>query len=446
MTGYAQDKTVGFKEYLAGNLDSAGIPSNYLAEYSNHPQATRVPGSAVWKLNINSCTPELWEELFGVNGTIAQTKEADYWDVKPWMSNENFLRGLFYSINREEYASYMGGTPSVNYFSGAYMSNPETGQSYNSTEAHAAALEDFWGDTLETYGYNLALSESAFEAAIQELIADGSISETDTSINIDIWWMYEYQIEEEGAKIKGYVETAFNKAAQNLNLPVRLTVNSYAGSDWSDVYYDHLMLGQFDLGFGSIDGNALDPLNFMEVLKSSNSSGFTLNWGADTSVVASDSTALVFDGERWSFDGLWDAADAGVILNEKGQLIDAVTVTCDSVAQNADGSVTVTGKIDIFQDEALDIELLAIFGYTDLKAGSDYWEVYPDGSFAYGPDKASDITWDDAGNFSFTLKDPFATFIVNAGGIPAFGVDYNQFIDGVYGGTKSAYARAVLAE
>ncbi|MDY5440782.1 MAG: ABC transporter substrate-binding protein [Candidatus Enteromonas sp.] len=446
LTGYAQDKTVGFKEYLAGKLDSVGIPSNYLADYSSHPQSTRVPGEAVWKLNINSCTQELWEELFGVKGSIAQTAEADYWDVKPWMSNENFLRGLFYSINRQEYASYKGGTPSINYFSGAYMSNPETGQSYNSTPEHEAALEDFWGDTIDTYGYNLALSESAFEAAITELIAEQAISETDTEISIDVWWMFEYQIEEEGAKIKGYVETAFNKAAANLGLNLKLTVNNYAGTVWTDVYYKHLMLGQFDLGFGSISGNALDPLNFMEVLKSSNSSGFTLNWGADTTAVAEDESALVFEGERWSFDGLWDAADGGVVLDEDGQAISAVKVVCSSLVQNADGSVTVTGKIDVLNDAALEIEILDIFGTTDPTESSDYWEVYPDESFMYGDEYCTDISWDDDGNFTFTLLAPFSTGIINAGGIPVFGVDFNQYIEGVYGGMKSAYAAAVLPE
>lgn len=446
LKGYAQDKTIAFKEFIANKLDSAGIPSSYLKDYASDPRTTTVPGRAVWKLNINSCTPELWEKLFGTKGTIVQTKEEDYWDVKPWMSNENFLRGLFYSINRKEYADYMGGTPSVNYFSGAYMSNPETGESYNSTAAHQAALENFWGDTLETYGYNAALSQQAFEVAINELIASGAISETDTSIGIDIWWMYDYQVEDEGAKIKGYIESAFNKAAETLGKNVRLTVNNYAGANWDDVYNDHLMLGQFDLGFGSISGNALDPLNFMEVLKSSNSSGFTLNWGADTTVVSADENALVFEGERWSFDGLWDAADGGAILDKDGQLVKAVSVTANPIVQNADGSVTVSGKIDVLDDPALDVELAAIFGTTDPSEYSDYWEVYPEEEFSEGPDYCSDISWNEDGTFSFTLKGEFATNVINAGGIPVFGVDYHQSIDGVYGGLKSAYGVARLAE
>lgn len=443
LKGYSTDENIAIKQFLnSNNLDAVGVPSDYLKDYANDPRAVKVPGESIWKLNLNTCTQELWEQLFGTDGSITHTEESKYWNVKPWMSNDNFIRGIFYSIDRQEYAQSQGGTPSINYFSDIYLSNPETGESYNSTPEHAAALEDFWGDTIETNGYSLSLSEAAFQQAIKDLIAEGSITTSTANISIDIYWMFENQVDNEGAKIGGYIKKAFDAAAEDLGYPVRLTVkNKAGGAVWSDVYYDHLMVGQFDLAFGSISGNALNPINFLEVLKSSNSSGFTLNWGADTTEVTEGEGALVYQGKRWSFDGLWDAADAGVVLDENGQSIAPVEIVTSSVTATAD-RVSVSGRIEILSYDGLVVELADIFGTTDVTGYSDYFKVYPDGTSS--DEQESDIVWSEDGSFSFTLSGDLAANIIAAKGLPIFGVDYTVTINGVYCGLKSSYGLFVL--
>ncbi len=449
LKGYSTDKNIAIKQFLeSSTLDAAGVTSDYLETYSTDPRAVSVPGSSVWKLNLNTCTESLWEELFGENGSITHTKKENYWNVKPWMSNENFIRGLFYSIDRENFAKSQGGTPSINYFSDVYMSNPETGEVYNNTAEHKAAQEDFWGDTVATYGYSLALSEAAFQEAIKELIADGSITATTTEINIDVWWMYANQITSTGNLIGGYIKDAFDAAATSLGYPVRLKVNHYAGAEWTDVYYDHLMVGQFDLGFGSISGNSLNPINFLEVLKSSNSSGFTLNWGSDTTLIDEGENALVYDGKIWSFDTLWDAADCGVILDSDGNSVDAVSVNVTSVTSTAD-TVTVSGKIEIADIDGVEVDLSCICGTTDLNKYSDYFEIYGSGDDNWdGYSKASlkDITWNDDNTFTFTMDGDLAANVIANGGLSMFGVDYEQTIKGVYCGTKSVYGLVAIPE
>lgn len=445
LPGYSTDKNIAIKQFLnAGNLDSVGIPSDYLQDYSIDPRAVSIPGESVWKLNLNTCNEDLWESLFGENGSITHTQKDSYWAVKPWMSNSNFIRGLFYSIDRENYAKAQGGSPSINYFSDIYLSNPETGEVYNNSPEHEAALEDFWGDTVESYGYNLALSEAAFKKAINELIADGSITASTESISIDIFWMYENQIADEGNTIGGYIKKAFDAAAEDLGYPVRLNVvQSVGGAVWSDVYYKHLLVGQFDLAFGSISGNSLNPLNFLEVLKSSNSSGFTLNWGADTTVVDSGEDALVYDGKRWSFDGLWDAADGGVILDENGMATDPVNIVFSSFKVNGD-RVSIAGRLEILQYDGLVVDVKDLFGTTDAEGYSDYFEIYPDATAGATVGTIEDVIWDENGNFSFTLSGDLAANVINAGGIPLFGVDFTQTIQGVFCGTKSVYFPAAV--
>ena len=103
-----------------------------------------------------------------------------------------------------------------------------------------------------------------------------------------------------------------------------------------------MMLGQFDIGFGSVSGNTLDPLNFLEVLKSDNSSTFTLNWGLNTN--ATDPDHLIeYDGKLWSFDALWTVADHG------GYVVDGASKPIFSyskdvtLSRDADNNLVVEG-------------------------------------------------------------------------------------------------------
>ena len=363
------DREAVFKEFLAGHLDGASIPSTKLEEYQNHELATVVPDSSTFKLNVNSCTPEEWEALFGENGTVTRTAKENYWKCEPLMSNDNFLRGLSYSINRKEYAETIGATPTANYFGSDYLSDPENGVTYNSTEAHKIATENSLANT-DGYGYNLALAQEFFKAACEELIA-AEIYKAGDTIEIEIAWQTQSQADEEGVILAKYIEDAFNNCGGNLTVKCV----HWVATTWSDVYYKKMMVGQFDLGFGSVSGNSLNPLNFLEVLRSDNSSGFTLNWGVDT---GKKSEEIFYDGKYWSYDALWQAADSGAYVIDgelAGSLVDAVLV---GQTVNADGSVDVEIKwasVDDAQAEFA-VSAIAVCNYEVYYSGGNYDEIY----------------------------------------------------------------------
>lgn len=357
------DSEAGLKEFLAGHLDAVSIPSTKLEEYKNDPRATTTLDASTFKLNMNTCTQEEWDALFGENGTIAQ---GSVWEVKPAMSNDNFLKGLNYSINRKEFASILGRTPSNNYFGSSYLSDPENGVSYNSTQAHADAVAGQLENT-DGYGYSLTLAQQYFKAAADEMIANGQYKAGDT-ITIEICWMDTASIDEMGVYIEKYMEDAFNSCGSEL----KLDIVHFACAVWSDVYYNKMMIGQFDIGFGSISGNTLNPLNFLEVLRSDNSSGFTLNWGTDTSVV--DET-LTYDGRKWSFNSLWTAADQGALVDPEGNLIKTYDANWIGSTTNEDGSITVQLNVGELNTEIATSKVsnIVIFGYTAADY-SDYVE------------------------------------------------------------------------
>ena len=360
------DNEAALKEFLAGKLDACSIPSTKLEEYKNDPRATVTLDSSTTKLNLNTCTPEEWEALFGENGSITQTPKENYWNLKPAMSNDNFIKGLNYCINRKELAETLGASPSNNYFGSAYMSDPENGVSYNSTEEHKNAVASMMENT-DGYGYSLTLATQYFKAACDELIANGSYAEGDV-VEIEICWQSQTNVDNSGKYIEQYIEDAFNNCGGGLTLDVV----HYVPANWIDAYYAKMMIGQFDIGLGSISGNSLNPLNFFEVLKSDNSSGFTLNWGTDTSIV---DPALNYDGRQWSFDSLWQAADQGALVDPNGNMIKTYDANLNSITTNADGSVTVmlnVGELNV-ADASSKVVDVVVFGCSDPNY-ADYME------------------------------------------------------------------------
>ena len=362
LTAAAQDKHAAINEFLAGRLHASGIPSDMLDKYKSDSRTTKTNGGSTFKLNTNTCTQEQWHELFGTDG------KKDAWECEPAMSNKNFVAGLNYAINREEIAEKAGANPSGDYFGDAYLSDPENGITYNSTQAHKDAVASMREGTDE-YGYSYSLAQASFKKASEELIAAGTYEAGDT-IHVQVSWMYSYQEDEEHAWIKDYWEKAFNSCGGGLELEI----DFWAGtSSYMEVYYQ-MMDGEFDIGFGSITGNSYDPLNFMEVLKSDDSSGYTLNWGCDTNVC--DGSSIIYDGKSWSFDALWTAADQGAYV------VDGVNSPMYSfedapqATENEDGSwsVTVECALTDVENAKTEFDYAVVCGYIGEKLDT-YKEV-----------------------------------------------------------------------
>lgn len=322
-----------YDHFNNGELDSTNIPKSKMS--AKLPSDKKNIGESTFKLNVNSCTQSRWNELFGDKGSIEPIGDNAY-ECKPWMSNKNFLNGLFWSINRQAFADARGVTPSVSYFGDAYMSvNPDgTGESYNHYRSnpgepgpHEKAIKNFHDvvDGVDNYGFNLTKARSYFKTAVNELVKAGKIeigtTSNPTTINIDIIWMYKTDERDYGDEIINYFQDAFNDDSV-CGGGVKLKVNQSSVTQWDQVYNDYLMRGKYDLGFGAISGNTLNPLNFMEVLRSDNSSGFTLNWGADTGVI-DPVKPIVYDDKAWSYDALWEAADHGAVV-KNGQSVNPV--------------------------------------------------------------------------------------------------------------------------
>lgn len=342
-----EDRNAAFNEFLAGHFHAAGIPQDMLNEYKNDPRVKiRTSGDTVFKLNINATDAETWEQLFGEEGTVTQTPKADYWAVEPALGNSHFLQGMKYSIDRKTYADARGTVPSVNYLATNYLSDPEEGVSYSNTEAHARAIASQLEET-DGYGYSLELARDYFRLALSELEAEGKYTpgtaENPTVIELEIAWQVASDEESDHNEIKGFLETAFNDESVSGG-KYKLDVKFWVGNVWSDVYYNKMMIGQYDMGMGSVSGSPLNPLDHMGTLSSdqSISNSFTLNWGTDTN--DPDEYPIVYNGERYSYDAMITAANSQAIVKD-GQNQPKLSFNYEAITKNDDGSYT--GALEI---------------------------------------------------------------------------------------------------
>ena len=337
LAGAKSNVELPLEEFLANKIHSCGIPYTKLEQFQDDERAAVTVGSSNFKLNLNTCTQDQWESLFGEKGTVTQTEKADYWTCEPAMSNKDFVSGISFAIDRQGLAKKIGRNAAYEYFSPTYLIDPENGIAYNDTKTHKDAVASLVEGT-DGYGYSLELAKAAFKRAAEKLIEDSVYNEGDT-ITIQIVWQEEADRGEFHNPIAQNLMDAFNTDDN----PLRLAVEFYAPQTWSDVYYKHMMVGQFDIGFGSISGNEYDPLSFLNVLSTNPAinHNFCLNWGVDTNAVTSAADGLVYDGKIWSFDGLFMAANEGVYAKQ-GQNSDVENdVKNIKGHRNDDGSFTV---------------------------------------------------------------------------------------------------------
>ena len=437
-TAAESDPTAAFNEFLAEHFDSAGIPQDYLNEYRNDPRTRSTTGDSNFKLNVNATNEETWEYLFGEEGVVIQTPKEEYWPVNPALGNSHFVKALSLSIDRLSFANARGNIPSVDYLASNYMIDPENGISYAVTDAHKKAVEGLLEDT-DGYGFSLELAREYFRVALTELEKDGAYTpgtkENPTVINVEIAWMRPTQEEQYHNEIKNFMETAFNDESVCGGV-YQLSVNFWVGNEWSDVYYNKMMKGQFDIGFGSISGNSLDPIGFVSVLSSDQdiSGSFTLNWGVDTN--DPDAYPIVYEGKRWSFDALYNAVNSQAIVSA-GQNKADLTIDYTPLVKNDDGSYT---GVFTITSTLPDITTITV---TDIACCN--YERYYNGDGTYDETSLAEIEGamqiDDQGNgvivVTFTVPAELAADYATGSGTSAepqgstgFDIYYNKVFNG----------------
>lgn len=237
-------------------------------------------------INLNTLDKESWEYFFGENGIIRQTAKENYWDVKPFMSNDNFIKGINLALDKSLF----------------------TDMEYEGDVENPKAIIDV--SACDYYKYDVELARKYFKVALEEMIEQGiyDVSNLSEQINLTIemaWdtWNSNNNYETYHNNIKTCLETVFNdESVTNGNFT--LTVNAWQSEYFGQIYAEKIYVGQFDMSFGTISySSKLDYYNEYLRLSSTNSisDGFNVNWSIDTSSL---DDCIVYEGYKYSYDSL----------------------------------------------------------------------------------------------------------------------------------------------
>lgn len=309
VTTIIDDQEMRFQEFIAGKLDAVGLPSPHYEEYKSHPGLKRVPGTTTFRMMLNGTGSK--------EGQVAEFPESE-WIPEPILANQDFKMGIFHSIDRKKLAEEVMKTSQTQMylFTDAYVVEAETGMPYRNTPQGMSVGADL---SPSTNGYNLDAARAYFDKALDSLVGEGVYKNGD-EITIEFYYFSGSETQELMATyLKDAMEKAFNSEKHNIKVTVDIISKEFPG-----IYYDHMMIGEFDTAIGGIGGNTLDAASFLDTYCSDNRSGFTINWGIDTSAPEISVLYKNNDGklvrETWSFDAIVSA------LNGETEVVDGAEV------------------------------------------------------------------------------------------------------------------------
>ncbi len=392
------DSEISFQTFEAGKLESIGLPTAKYDEYKNHPGLKRIPGATTYRIMINGL------------GTVEAQREAfpdSSWIPEPILANDDFKMAMFFAMDRQYLAEQVLKVRSSNMylFSDAYLVDAELGVPYRSTDQGETVGE---GLSPSTFGYNFDAAQALFKLAVAAEIAAGNYEagESGAWTIIELEFNY-FQGSDSQVTMFEYLESAYELAFVDFDNYVKIDLTGHA-KDFPDIYYDYMMVGEFDLSIGGISGSTLDAASFLDTYCDDNRGGFTLNWGMDTSSANINVIFNDFEGvrhnEMWSFNAISSVLNGEVYVNLGAEVtvpaakLDATSVTPDSFTFTIDqfANTDYTNLTYTIQYYDLDDGYLDVPGMIDIPATTeeitvtgvlpDFYGYIEDGSIHYQGD------------------------------------------------------------
>lgn len=340
-TSLLTSNTAQILAFENGQYDASNIPNDeYWAKYENSELRHYSQGSTNSQYHINTWDQLYWEERFEDGGELPD------WRVKPILSNNNFYKGLQVGLDRIGISNTYHYQPDIDISTPIDMVSPRSGVSFNDLDYHKDAINNVFGGLLneDTKTLNFWRSNAAefFAVAIEEELAAGhytlgtganptvvtfEIARTDSTYETDLFNALTQDWEEAFATaVETYRQNGQAVWMDGRSPRIRLEITSDTFGSSSATLQDDMLTNGVQAGKYDgettyvISGNNYDVLNKLNIYKSDNSSGFTLNFGGDTTIPSAD---IYYDGKYWSFDALWDAANGnGIRLTDTGKVIE----------------------------------------------------------------------------------------------------------------------------
>ena len=263
---------------------------------------------------------------------------------EPILAYKEFRQALYYGFDRYTAAIEVVKTylPAHTLFTSTYFLDGSSGLSVRTGAAGAAVVENFGGDS---NGYFPDAALDLFKSAVADAIADGfytaGTADNYTTIELGLTYASSGNTAAQAmvAELERQYEALLVDDENFVNVDIIVADVAFPGN-----YYDYMLIANTDLGIGGISGSLLDAPGFLDVFSDDNRSGFTLNWGKDTTSPNIPVSYVNLDGETvyetWGYNALVTA------LVQKVYVRDGVEQTAWTSAE-----ATVRARLDMAGEE-----------------------------------------------------------------------------------------------
>jgi oligopeptide transport system substrate-binding protein len=301
---YVKEASTRLEMFLNGELDTYGLASEDMETYASSDYTYYSTGDSTFFMALN---PDL-DAL-----TASQEKLGDGYN-KTILTVKEFRMALSFALDRTSFAlaSVPTNSPAFGVFSSMIISDPETAETYRSTDEAKQVLVDFWGLTDEIgdgkmyadvdeaiesiTGYNLDQAKILFDEAYDKAIEEGLMKEGDV---IDL--VIGVPNSSSSAYSKGYdfLVNCYTDAVKGTKLEGKLQFSM--DDTIGNAFAQSLQTNQVDILFlVGWTGSALDPYGLMEAYTSANYQ-YDPSW--DTTTETTDITLT--DGKTYTAT-VWD--------------------------------------------------------------------------------------------------------------------------------------------
>lgn len=250
------EHTTQLNLFLQGNLDKISLTNDDMDTYGNSDYVYYEPQTYTYNYTLDSDFDALKaEEIEGENRTI--------------LSYMDFRHAISLCVDRSDYVKSCtsNSDPAFGLLNSVYICDPQNGTLYRDCEQAQEALKNVYNveDINDLTGYDKEEAGKLFQAAYEQCLADGNISETDQVV-LDF---HVYGSDTSYVKIVDFLQNAVNEATVGTDLDGRVTINLVEDQQ----YYDNLLTGSVDIALTSWGGNDLNPYGMMECYCDANYKG-----------------------------------------------------------------------------------------------------------------------------------------------------------------------------
>ncbi len=240
------EHTTQLSMFLQGKLDAVGLAADDMEKYGTSDYVYYTPTSNTYYLALNTDFDILRSrELEGVNKTI--------------LTYIDFRKAMSLSFDRTDYVMSCTACsdPAFGLLNDVYVCDPVSGLAYRDSVYAQQALCEVYGVSSvdDLTGYNRDEATRLLQAAYDQCLADGNISDTDI---VEIEY-HVYSTDSANQKMVDYMEDAMLAAAQGTSLEGRIRFRLVEDQD----YYTTMKSGQDDMINGAWGGAEMDPYSMM---------------------------------------------------------------------------------------------------------------------------------------------------------------------------------------